>query len=88
MRVRDPLRYYKSYVFFQRETEQLLTTAWDDMYPTASQQSVPYSLDYRTTISNYDSQFGWELSTHDAIRIYYYSSDLTQTVIFPSTFQF
>ena len=53
----DPLRCYKSYVFFQRETEQLLIPTKDDMYPNATQQLAPYSLDYRT-VSNYDSQFG------------------------------
>ena len=47
-------------MFFQRESEQLLTLAWDDTYPTASQQSVPYSLDHRTNISNYKFPFGWE----------------------------
>ena len=57
------------------ETEQLFT--WDDTYPNASQPSVSYLLDHRTTVSNYDSQFGWELSTYAAVRICYYGSDLT-----------
>ena len=45
-RVHDPPRCYKSDLFSERETD------WDDTYPTASQQSAPYSLDHRTTASN------------------------------------
>ena len=67
-RVLDLPRCYKSYVFSERD-KTVAHPALDDTYPTTFQLSEPYSLDYRTIVSNYDSQFEWESSTHAAVRI-------------------
>ena len=67
----------------QIPTEQLLISSLEDMYPTASQQPPPNSLDHRTTVSNYDSQFGWESSTHAVVRTRYYGRALTHGLSYP-----
>ena len=54
--VGDLPRCYKS---FLAERKRIAThSSLEQHVLTASQPSVPYSLDDRTTISNYDSQFG------------------------------